>query len=153
MSNETNLNNRINKLKILTKELAKEIEHEDSTHVLDFIKLILDSVKSPAFIIDINYNLLYANLEAERLGKKYGVYTEAGIGKKCYEIQYPGQNKPCNNCPAKKAIKSKKVENTEWVSGNSNAKYMVTDIPLLYNGVAGVIEVLNPIKRINNVEQ
>jgi len=147
---KTDMSENLNKLNRLTKELAEEIKYEETGPALKFCKLILGSIKSPAFIIDKDYNLIYGNPEAERLGKKYNVFTKSGIGKKCYEVQYPGQGGPCKDCPAIKAIKTKKVENTEWKSKNSKITYMVTDIPLVYNGVSGVIEILNPIKRVNN---
>ena len=143
------LSQRISNLKNLTRELAEEIEYEKYSHVLDFIKLILDAIKSPAMIITKDYKVIFINKEALKLSKKYKVTID--YSKTCYEMQY-GTDKPCKDCPAKKAIKSRQVENSEWTSHLSGMDYMVTDIPLLFNGVAGVIEVLNPIKRLNNVK-
>lgn len=142
-----NLNNRINKLKKLTEQLAKEIEYEDNGNVLNLLKLILDSVKSPAFVITKNFDVVFLNKEAGRLGAKYNI--DIDMSKKCYEMQY-GLDEPCKNCPVSKALKSKKIENIEWTSSHSGRTYMITDIPLLYNGIAGVIEILNPISRIKN---
>ena len=139
----TNLDN----LKRLTKELAEEVEYQEHGIAFKFIKLILDSIKSPAFIITREYDTVYLNPTAIKMAKKYGISTELGV--KCYNVLFH-KDEPCKECPVTRALKTRRVENTEWKSPLTGKKYMVTDIPLLFNGVAGVIEILNPINRVKN---
>ena len=134
-------------LKRLTKELAEEIEYHEEGPSFKFIKLILDSVKSPVVIISNDFKTIYLNPLAIAMGEKYGIDTSLYVH--CYEAVM-GINSPCKGCPAKRALKSKQIENTEWISPVSGIKYMVTDIPLIYDGVSGVIEILNPINRVKN---
>ena len=136
----------LNDLKRLTKELAEEIEYSEDGPALDWIKLVLSSIKSPVAIITREYKVIYLNPEAKRIGKKYNISTEYDI--ECYKARY-NNDKPCKNCPMLESIKTKQIVNTVWKSPHSNIEYVVTNIPLVFNGVAGSIEIFNK-NGINN---
>lgn len=68
------------------------------SHLVEDMKLKLDSVGDPIRIIDKDYCVSYANKSfLEMCG---AVKEEDVIGKKCYEV-FPGENCDTENCPLK----------------------------------------------------
>ena len=125
-------------LKRLTQELANEIKCEETGPALEFCKLILSSIKSPSVIINKDFKVVYLNDVAIKLGLKYGIDTT--LGTKCYKARY-NLDKPCKDCPLVK--ETREIQNIKWKSPHSGITYMITTIPLLYNGVSGVIKIFN----------
>ena len=106
------------------------------------MKLLFDNVESYIAIIDKDCNLLYLNPSAIKNYKDRTGFT-IQIGDKCIKLL---QNNPefCKDCSARKSITNKKVFNEIILSPNTGIKYWRTCIPLVYDGVSGVIEILEP---------
>ena len=130
----------LNNLQRLTQELAEEIHYEEYGHVFKLMSLIFDNVESYVVIIDTNCKLLYINPAAIKACKDL-VNIDINTGDNCIKMM---QSNPelCKDCLAKSCINQKKVLNEVTISPNTNIKYWRTCIPLAYDGISGVIEIL-----------
>ena len=136
MSLEKNINN----LKRITQELAGEIHDKEYGDMFRFMRLLFDRVESYVSIVDKNCNLIYINPSAIR-NYKERTGGDIEIGDKCIKLL---QNNPefCKECLAKDCINQKIILNKVFISPNTGLKYWRTCIPLIYDGVSGVIEIL-----------
>jgi len=127
-------------LKKLTFRLATEIKFQELGPEFLMLKLILDNIRDPVFIISLNLEILFANSAAKKLIKK-SLKVSNIVGKTCYTLF--NRNDVCDSSPVVESIKAKKVITKEITNPDGN-KWVSTCIPLVYNGVSAVIEILKP---------
>ena len=127
-------------LKKLTFRLATEIKFQELGPEFLMLKLILDNVRDPVLIISSKFEILFANSAAKRLIKENLKATNI-IGKVCYTLFK--RDDICDLCPVIESIKARKVITKEIPYLNGD-KWLSTCIPLIYNGVSAVIEILKP---------
>lgn len=122
----------------ITRQLAAEIKNKECT-VLSLLELVFDKIKSLVVIMRENLEVIYANKATLKfLGK------ESARGVKCHELFYDSPI-PCPNCQVNEVIKTRRigiVKKTKALSG-----YVATCIPLIANGVTGVIELIEEEKK------
>jgi len=132
----------LNELKNLTKELAIGIQKKKS-NIFDKIKFIFDGLHSPIAIIDNEYRMIYLNDEIKKLAKE-----ETGVnikeGEVCYKVLY-GRNNVCDDCLVRKALETKKVIISKRCLQNTKEELIITCIPLIYNGISGVIKIFEKV--------
>ena len=125
-------------LKRLTKELAEEVEYDEKGPALRFIELILDNIHSMAGILDKDCNVVFINKSAIDYCKMNNIdFTDKGICPMKLSKEY------CKNCPVKDTIKSRTVESVKYISPVTGRCISYTCIPLIFNGVSGVIALIN----------
>lgn len=96
----------------IIRDISKRKEIETSLkNSLREAKRFFESIPSPAFIIDKNFNVLEANkFVLEVVGKE----RSEVVGKKCYEALCE-KNKPLSNCPAFQILSMKKPRSQKRV--------------------------------------
>lgn len=130
------LEQRINKLDDITKQLALEIKEGNSTNTLKLLEYILDKVNTKAIIVKEDYTILYLNQALEEFFREHNL--DITVGMNWWERFYNSQS-PLDWCPIKKTIESKKVTKQVLNGELTKKKLEIICIPLLYNGVSGVI--------------
>lgn len=134
---------KINYLKVITQELAREIDLNEHGPIISLLEIIFDKINSLVFIINMDDVVVYANRSAiDYIKSTYGVDI---LNEKWYCCF--GDEKPKDNLIHDEAIKKRKVINRELHSPLSNIDFNVTAIPLIYNGTTGTICILNIIDR------
>jgi DNA-binding CsgD family transcriptional regulator len=105
-----------------------------------FITHLFGNSQDGICLLDESLNIIYVN---NTMSKWYG-YKDSFTGRKCFEI-YHCKDRPCENCPTLKAIKSKKIYHSivpyeTKYSHNGNQK--LTAFPILSNErkISAVIE-------------
>ena len=131
-------------LRRLTKELAEEIEYEEHGKAWKFITLILNSVNSPAAIIDSDHKLLFINKETIKRHKNIGFEIENEVGKSVRKTRFC---KPlamdCSKCPVQLAMDTREVHTIDYKSDITGINYKMLCIPLVFDGVSGVLAILS----------
>ena len=135
MSLEENVNN----LKRLTQELAEEIHHKENGNMFKFMKLLFNNIESFVTIVDEDCNMLYLNPSAIKFSKEM-VNLDMKEGDNC--LEWIGDKKFCEDCIVKPCMNQKKILNQVMTSPITHKKYWRTCIPLVYDGVSGVIEIV-----------
>jgi len=131
-------------LRRLTKQLAEEIEYDEHGRVWKFITLILESIQSPAAIIDKNHTLLYVNKETFSRFKKVGFDGKKYLGKSIEGSEFcKPLGMECDKCPVKLAMDSKEVHTIDYKSFVTGVDYRMICIPLVFDGVSGVLAILS----------
>ena len=129
-----------NNLKEITYRIANEIRYKELGPAFKFLQLILNNVRDPAFVISSkSMKILYANKAAKKIVKEKLGKTNI-VGKPCYHIF--NRDKMCEDCLVFESIKEKKVM-TRIIQTPNHNPYVCTCIPLIYNGVSAVIEILD----------
>jgi PAS domain S-box-containing protein len=97
----------------------------DEKKKLEIANKILDTIPELIALQDKNMKLLWVNRAAcDSVGKK----PEELIGRHCYEIWHH-RNKPCDDCPVKKAMKSGNEESGEITSPDGRV-WFIRGVPL-----------------------
>jgi hypothetical protein len=130
----------LNNLKLLTQELAEEIHRKESGQAFKYMGLLFDNIESYVAIIDKDCKILYLNPSAIR-NYKDRVGKDIKIGDNCITLLQDNKDF-CKNCLTKTCINNRNVLNEIIISPNTGIKYWRTCIPLAYDGVSGVIEIL-----------
>jgi hypothetical protein len=134
------LEENVNNLKRLTQELAEEVHHEEYGDAFKYIHLLFDKVESYIVILDNDCKILYLNPSViKNCKEKLGI--SVGVGDNCLKLLKDGKEL-CKDCVVKTCVNQRKVLNQIIISPNTGIKYWKTCIPLVYNGVSGVIEIL-----------
>lgn len=132
----------------LEMEAANEALNEKSTDLENLFTAINDSV----MVVDPQLNLIYVN----KTGLNQLVYENQGeiIGKKCYQV-YHNRNKPCINCSALKAFKTKKPVYLEKYSLGIDRYISISSSPILdkKNNAIKVIEIARDITDRKHAEE
>ncbi|MBE3094743.1 MAG: hypothetical protein IMZ52_06890 [Actinobacteria bacterium] len=131
------LEESINNLDRITKEVALEIEHGSSEGILQLVELILDKLDTFGLIIKNDGKIIYVNKSLIAYLK--GCNLTANIGDNVYNSLL-GQEIAPEWCPVKKAIESRKIIFDIFTSPKTGNKYRTICIPLLYDGVSAVID-------------
>jgi len=69
----SDIDDTINNLKRLTKELAEEIKYDEIGPLFKFCKLICDNLKTMVLIIDLKSVIKYMNPSCEKYLKEYNI--------------------------------------------------------------------------------
>ena len=131
------MSKNLNKLKRLTKELAEEVHYAEEGPIFKLVTLLLDNVTTFAVIVDNDKNLIWANKASINNASTAGINIESYYGQDCSKIHLC--NGECDKCPVTKAVTSKKVHTTFFECVVSHDIYDMICIPLIYDGVSGVI--------------
>jgi len=119
-------------LRKITKKLANEIRSHSFGQRFEFFRMIADNISNPIILLDDNGYIQYSNSSASSILK--------GINKKnpidWSEIFQDGMDL-INESKKKMKIRKRKLK---LLNGKS---VEATTIPLLYNGFAGIICILN----------
>ena len=107
------------------KQMAEELEAEKSK--VDFI---VNSMPSGIDIVTKDYRVQFQN---KFLLDRFGDCR----GKLCYK-EYRARDKPCSDCPRRRAIESNRVERTELI-GADGRDYEVLATPILKGGTSATI--------------
>jgi PAS domain S-box-containing protein len=117
-----------------TTDLETEIKIRKKTEVkvqesTIFLESIFDAIQDGIAVLDMDFNILKVN----NTMNQWYPHLKDSIGDKCYKI-FRGRSEPCENCPAIRTFKTKKME--------------VAEVPLLSeDGVIGTLELFTfPIK-------
>lgn len=129
----------LDNLQRLTHELAEEIHKKENGYMFEFIKLLFNNIESFVSVLDDKCNILYINPSAIEFAKEH-INLDVKIGDNCLLWSHNIEN--CKNCIVKNCMYQKKVLNEIMISPNTGIKYWRTCIPLVYNGVSGVIEIV-----------
>ena len=131
-------------LRRLTKELSEEIEYDEHGKIWKLITFILDNVGSPAAIINKKHALLYINKNCRERFKELGFDGEKYIGKNIKGSKFcESLLSACDECPIQKTLDTKEVHTLDFTSKISNINYKMICIPLIFDGVSGVLAILS----------
>lgn len=138
----TELESIISSLEELTSKLGTEISEGIHGPTFKFTQMVLDNLNTPCAIIDEGYHLIYAN---DSFVREFSYYlpTPLVFGDVCYET-FHGRKSICEECHVEKSLESRHVLISSRQFPPSDKKYYVICIPLIYDGVAGVIEIIIP---------
>jgi hypothetical protein len=136
------LENHIQELENITHKLALEVHRGVHGPTYEFCQLVLNNLQTPALIIGNTYEIIYLNNCARKYIKEK-TDISVRLGKTCYKEVF-NLNDVCNGCPVKLAIDNRKVYFVDFISPKTSLKYSVICIPLIYDGVAGAIEIIIP---------
>jgi hypothetical protein len=129
-------------LKQITQELAEEIHQEQHGKAFEFVKLLFDHIESFVVLIDNNCNFIYINPAVIKYSKeKLNMDIKQGDGCQIWSKGYFN----CENCIVKTCINQRRVLSESLTSPHTNIKYWRTCIPLAYDGVSGVIEIVEKV--------
>ena len=130
----------LSNLKKLTNELAEEIH--GNIHAGPLFGLLTeyyDTIDTYVAVIKNDKTVLYLNKAARKRMEELGLNPDDYINEVC-----AGLKEQCglvNNCPLEECVKTKKiVVRHDAKSPVTDIRYTVVCMPLLYNGVSGVIE-------------
>ena len=126
-------------LQQLTQELAQEVHNKENGKTFNFIKLLFNNIESFVAVIDEKCNILYINPSAIIFAKTH-LNMDVKEGDNC--LLWMQTDKFCDKCVIKTCISQKKVLNEIMISPRTNIKYWRTCIPLVYDGVSGIIEIV-----------
>ncbi len=120
---------------ILTRiEVLKEIEKKkrEIKEILreDEVALLFSRIGHPVIVLSPEFDVLYANEDAETLLKAKGI--KKIVGEKCYRI-FHGEDKPLKNCPCLKLMETGRVEIAEMEMKIFNRTYLVSVAPIYRN--------------------
>lgn len=124
-------------LKRLTQELAEEVKYDEKGPLFKLVTLILNNIKSFAAILDDEKRLIWANKMSVKRANKFGIDLVNSYGKKCEKFEICSGK--CKKCPIAKVIKQRKILTNDFKAKLSGKSFTMICIPLLYNGVSGVI--------------
>ena len=119
------------------------------------ITAYLDVLGTPAFSIDLDYNLVYINKDAREL---VNMTSDQLIGKKCYDYF------KCNNCRTENCICAAAIKQGGLVKGQAQSYYQGKEMTFLQTGVKIVdfednfrntagLEILSDMTEIYNLKQ
>ena len=133
----------LNKLKELTSELALEIESNKHGSFWNLITYVLDSIASPTAIISRNHTLLYINKETQKRFDECS-FTKDYLNKSLLDSEFcKALNDGCDECIIQKTIDTKEVYTIDFYSTITDIRYKMICIPLIFNGVSGVLVILS----------
>lgn len=111
---------------------------------------ILDAIINPVLVIDIDYNIIFANKAACNL---YKISSEEIVNRKCYEVSHNNIN-PCwnyenNDCPIKLAVKKQAPQKIihKHIIDNKTFYEEISCVPFLDDNkkILFVVEELNDV--------
>lgn len=120
---------------------------------LDSVVLIIDNLPIPALILDNQFNMIYANETAARLGGKSGIELE---GTKCHQYF---STPDCNteNCACRISMAKNKVTTRETIAkvGSQTLEIQYTGIPIVDESgeVLGAFEVIVDQTQIKTIQR
>ena len=136
------LENNIQDLEVITRKLALEVHKGVHGPTYEFCQLVLNNLQTPALIIGNNYEIVYLN-DCARQFIEEKLNVSIRLGKTCYKEAF-NLDDVCKGCPVKMAIDNRKVYFVDFLSPKTSLRYSVICIPLIYDGVAGAIEIIIP---------
>ena len=123
-------------LKRLTKELAEEIEYDEIGPIFKLFKLLFDNINTLTVIIDKDNIIKYMNPVLTKYLEENNL--DGCIGDNWYKTIWKMGLEPDEH-PARIALEQRKVVHKNFSSPMTGRKFIVTAIPLIYNGVSGTI--------------
>jgi len=133
----------LDKLKHLTQEIANEIHEKQHGKAFEFIKLLFDNIKSFVAVVDGNCKIIYVNPAVIKFANENSI-VDIKLGDNC-KMLFSKTKFECDNCVVKSCINQRRVLSEEVTSKYTGIKYRLTCIPLAYDGIAGVIEIVERI--------
>ena len=130
----------LDNLKKLTAYLALELENKDYFHIMDLLGIIFNQINTLILVIDKNDKVIYMNKKMTQYFRQNK--CDVKIGDVWYKFW--GMKKPPIDYPAKEAIKKKTIIKKQMTSPVTNTTFDIIAIPLIYDGVSGTINIINP---------
>jgi len=124
----------------LTRELAEEIHKKESGLAFKSICIVFDNLKSIISIIDSDCKFIYLNKAAIDYTHDL-LKIDISIGDHCLKL-LGNDSKLCESCSSKKCVNERRIISEVFKSPNTHIKYWKTAIPLIYDGISGVIIIL-----------
>lgn len=118
------------------------------SHTLQEWRITIDSMPYGIMLTDGEFNIIRSNKWTADFA---GVPIKKLVGKKCYEIIH-AQDKPVDDCPLEKSIKTQKTETLEYYDPNSN-KYFVASATPIFGGEGAVIAYSHPLIDITEIKE
>jgi len=135
----------LSNLKRLTKELAEEIEKDEHGKVWDLVTFILDNIESPATVVSRDHKLLYINKETEKRFAEIG-YKNLHMNKSLKDSPFcKSILGSCKICPIQETLETRKVHTNTFNSHLTGKVYRMVCIPLVFDGISGVLAILSDI--------
>lgn len=138
----------INNLKRVTQELALSVENDEmsSNNVFKFLKLIFDNLDdTPVEIVSSDHVLLYANQALkDKVRKANGFVLREG--DVCYRTIW-GIDEICNDCLLDYVVNCKRVRSIDKMYPDGKC-YRLVLVPLIYNGISGIIVMASEIDKM-----
>jgi len=127
-------------LRELTQELAEEVKEHDKGPFWNLITLILDRIDSYVAILSNSKELLWVNKSLICHCNDLNIDIESLIGQDCRKLGFCEEL--CDKCPVYLAKKRKQVVMKPYTCNLSKDTKKLICIPLVYNGVSGIIVIL-----------
>ena len=137
----TNLDETLEKLRRSTHNLAIEVKKNTHGPAWDIVTLLLDNVKSPSAILNTNHEIVFINKSTKNIMRANGIKVKDIIGKHARETGLCPQV-DCSDCPVNKVLHEKKVSTIKYKGPLDKRAYEMICIPLVYNGISGVITLI-----------
>lgn len=137
----SDIDNTINNLKRLTKELAEEIKNEEYGRMFDFCKLIFSNLNTYVIIIGLDEKIKYMNPSLSKYLKS--VDSDLKVGDIWYK-NWDSKSIPKDH-PSCEALKTRTVVHKKLEYPKLKSTYDVIAIPLIYNGISGTICLFNKV--------
>lgn len=132
----------LKRLKELTNKITNEIKNSNG-FCYDFIKFLLNNVKTFAFIVDHKYQIIFINSSL----KEYLMNLNISLDSKYpYWKVFFNANKQPDNDPIKRAYIEQKIIKDKIVFPKTNKHFEVTAIPLFNNGVSSILVLVVPME-------
>ena len=128
----------------------KRVE-EKIKHAAEEWRATFDSITDLISINSRENKILRVN---KAFAEEYGMKPEETIGKYCYEIIYKTK-KPCQDCPHKKTLETKKTETLEVYNPEREMYYQISTSPMFDNSgeVMGSVHIIRDITKRRQVEE
>lgn len=127
------------------KDITTEYEYNEQIKALNKQnELVLNNIKSTLVYIDIDYKVIWSNINSVFKYKEATKFYQ--VGKHCYESF--GRETPCESCVMRRALESHKNESTEFIIENN------VSLAILANPIIGTnSEIEGVILRIDDITE
>ncbi len=136
----------------MDREIAERKRVEERIkHAAEEWRATFDSITDFISINSRDNKILRVN---KAFAEEYGMKPEETIGKHCYEIIYKTK-KPCQDCPHKKTLETKKTETLEVYNPEREMYYQISTSPMFDNSgeVMGSVHIIRDITKRRQMEE
>jgi len=133
--------------------LVRTKTEEELQQSKKFLDSVFDAIQDGISVLDKDLNILQVN----RTMYHWYPQLPVAIGEKCYKV-YHGRTSPCKTCPAKRAIKSGKMEMEEvpyTIDGGTLGTQELFSFPMVDKSgkVNGIVEYVRDISKRKRIEE
>ncbi len=112
---------------------------------------ILNSMSEYVTFLDMDMRVLWAN---RNVTLRLNLPHEEIVGRHCYELRHR-RDRPCENCPVEKALRSGRPEEAEMVFPDDESAFIIRANPVFDEGkrLTGIVEVSLDISAIKRTQE